>query len=655
MAVTEVIERDDAPSALDGGEYGEGPDRHPVEVLHEYLQAANIADLLESHELNDIGRRSKAEYEIDKNSRSDWEESVQDALKLALQIAETKNYPWPNAANIKYPLMTLAAIQFNARAYPAIVNSGDLVRTKVIGRDDNGEKRKRGDRVAEHMSWQLLEEMTEWEDETDRLLIILPIAGVCFRKTYFDPILGRNCSYLISPLDLVVNDNARDLATVPRISHEFQLYPYEIEERFRSGVYRKAELGLSDGEDEDAPHDFIEQHRTLDLDDDGYAEPYIVTFHKETGSVVRIVANFRPEDVAFNEGGEIARIERTQYFTKYEFMPNPQGKFHGLGFGRLLRPINDAVDTTINQLLDAGHLANVGGGFIGRGARLRGGRQSGRPGEWVPVDVTGAALRDNLVPRPIQEPSLVLFQLLGMLVEAGKDISSVKDVMTGDAQSANQSPTTTLALIEQGMQVFSAIYKRVYRALKDEYAKLYRLNGLYLNPETYFHVLDEQRQVGPEDYADGDFDIVPVSDPATVTNMQKLGRAEFLLQFRGDPLMRGDEIMRRVFEAASIDDPDELFVEEAPPDPGLLLKADEIELKKREHAISEAELTLKAERQAFEIAKMKAETIKLLAEAEAAEIGPQIEVYKAQLQRLVAQERQIGSVDQGTVRGVEGR
>jgi chaperonin GroES len=656
MAEHGVIESTDFPAAHEGEYGGNGEDkaRDPLDLLREYLDADNIADLLSDEELGSIGEKVSREYLIDKTSRKEWEETNSQALKLALQSAESKTYPWPGAANVKYPLLTSAAIQFAARAYPAIVAGKDVVKAKIVGADKDGQKRLRGDRISRHMSWQLTDQMTEWEEDTDKLLHILPISGLCFRKTYYDATLGRNRSELVMPDKLVVNDGARDLETVPRITQELELYPFEIEGKMRSGVFRREEFGPATGKDadEDAPHEFLEQHRLLDLDRDGFVEPYIVTVHKETSKVVRILPNFREEQIAVSEDGEIARIERDQYFTKYGLLPNPTGGFHDIGFGFLLRSINEAANSTLNQLLDAGHLSNLGGGFIGRGARLRGGQIRFKPGEWKPVDVTGGKLRENLVPLPIKEPSNVLFMLLGMLVEAGKDISSVKDVMTGEAQGRNQSPTTTLALIEQGMSVFSAIYKRIFRSLKSEYAKLYRLNARYLDPETYFTVLDEPEAIGPEDYAQGDFDIVPVADPKVVTNMQRLGRAEFLMQFRDDPLVNQVELRQRVFDAASIEDIDELLLEEEPQDPEIAARADEIDLKKEDQRLRGIELQ-------SQISERAAKVLKLIAEAEGVEAGPHLEIYKQEMALLSgwaqAIMRQGENVDQGTVSGVEGQ
>ena len=662
MADINLAYADQSPTAQNSQWIGSaGGDSQPakggkeMQRLIKYAEMDNIADDVEKDELQRIGELVKREYDIDKLSQKEWEDDNEEAMKLAMQVAEEKSYPWPKAANVKYPLLTTAAIQFAARAYPAILGKGDPVKSKVIGEDDGepevdpqtgepamdqqtgepvwrrepGAKRARGDRVGRHMSWQLTEEMEEWEADTDKLLHILPISGLCYRKSYFSSELGRNKSELVLGDKLVVNKGATSFSTVPRATHEFPLYPTQIKEREMSGVYLKVEIGKPSGstDDDDAPHDYLEQHRRLDLDDDDYKEPYVVTIHKETAQVVRIVANYEIEDIAFNEKDKIARIDPIEYFTKYSFLPNPNGSWHDIGFGYLLRPINEAVNSTLNQMLDAGHLAVVGGGFIGTGARLRGGRRRFTAGEWKPVDVSGATLRENIVPLPAPGPNVVLFQLLGLLIEASKDISAVKDVMTGEAGGANQSPTTTLALIEQGMQVFSAIYKRIYRSLKLEYKKLYALNAKYLEPESYFTVLDTPEAVGPEDYDTKDFDVIPVADPNVVTNMQRMARAEYLAMFKDDPYMDGKKIRQRMFNAMGIDDADDLFVDQLPQNPQILKDADEIDIKKRELEIKEIALE-------GELAEREAKTIKLLAEAEGIEPGIQMNAYKALMGEL---------------------
>lgn len=576
-----------------------GADKH--KKLMKWADAINVADDLDDSLLSEIGQKVVREYQIDVDSRSDWVEKSKKAMDLAMQVAETKQYPWPKASNIIYPLMTVASIQFAARAYPAIVSNKNVVKGVIVGDDSGvpavnpqtgqpplmnpqtgqpmwivqpGERRMRAAKIGEHMSWQLLDEQTEWEEETDKLLHMLPIAGCVFRKTFFDSAKGRNSSIIVSAMKMVVNYHAKSIESAPRLTEEVMLYPLEITESERSGIYKEITYSSDPNTsgDDDSPREFLEQHRWLDLDEDGYPEPYIVLVHKASAQVVRIVARYDPDSVKLNTStGKVIKIDPIHYYTKYDFLPNPEGGIYGVGFGQLLRPINEAVNTTLNMMIDSGHLQVVGGGFIGKGLSMHTGNVRFTPGEYKAVNTTGAAVRDNIVPLVTPGPSTVLFQLLGTLIEAGKEISAVKDVLTGEQKQANVPATTTLALIEQGLKTFTAIYKRVYRALKKELAKLYRLNSLYLDEESGYRINNEWKSISRKDYELGN-GVEPVADPSMVSDMQKLGRAQFLLGFANDPMFNGLEIRRRVLDAASIEKIDELLNTQPAPDPAMMAK-----------------------------------------------------------------------------------
>lgn len=541
----------------------------------------NLADKIDATHLARIGEKVVEEFKIDEDSRvkAGWVEKHNEALKLAMQVKEAKNYPWPKASNVKYPLTTVAAIQFAARAYPAIVDGANVVKGKVEGKPDP-EKRARADRIGRHMSYQLLDEMTEWEEGTDEMLHILPVTGTVFRKTYFDPAMGRNCSELITADKLVVNYWAK--ADPERQTQVCEYYPREIASKTRAGLWIEQDLGrpADANNDDDAPHTFLEQHRLLDLDEDGYPEPYVVTVHKDTQKVMRIYARYDEDGIKANDKGEVYAITPVRYFTRYRFMPPMDGSYYGVGFGTLLGPLNETINSTINQLMDAGHLANTQGGFVGSGVSMKSGDFRFKMGEFKRVENTsGGALRDQIVALPAAGPSDVLFQLLGMLIEVSKDITATKDILTGETGQSNTPVGTTLAMIEQGLKVFSAIYKRIHRSLKQELACLFRLNRLYLQPEVYFNFQDEEGQVSLDDYQEKDVGVIPVSDPTVVTDMQRIGRAQYLGQFIGQGL---DDmaIRKRMLEAAGIPDIAELMPKgPPPPDPKL-----QIEMKKAEQA-----------------------------------------------------------------------
>jgi chaperonin GroES len=418
----------------------------------------------------------------------------------------------------------------------------------------------------------------------------LPIVGCEFKKTYFDKTMKKNASLRVSAENLIINYKAKSLERAPRLTEEIEYYPLEIEAMERLGVFRPISYTASPNSDndDDAPVKFFEQHRWYDFDDDGVREPYIVTVEKQSQQVVRVVARYDMDGVQYNfTEGKLQRIEPIHYYTKYDFLPNPEGGIYGVGFGQLLKPINESINTTLNMLIDAGHLANVQGGFIGKGLSMNAGKLRFEPGEWKPVNAAGAVVRDSLVPLKFDGPSPVLFQLLGLLIEAAKEISGVKDVLTGQPLPANTPATTMLAMIEQGLKTYTAIFKRVHRAFKQELAKLYRLNRIYLDQEASYKVGNTWKSITRADYEKGS-GVEPVSDPTIVTDMQRLGQAQFLADFQENPLMQPVEIIKRRLKAANIPNIDNLFNPNPPPNPAIVKASAELVLKKQELDVKQA-------------------------------------------------------------------
>ncbi len=532
-------------------EIGSSVDSYPS--LEKILKVSNVADILEESHLDEVSLRVVNVYEADSKSREPWMKSRKEAMELAQLVTKKKTFPWPGAANIKYPLLTTAAIQFGARSSSAVFEGDKPVKIKVIGEDKDQVKKERSERVSSHMSYQLTDEMEEWEPSHDRLLHILPIVDTCFKKTYFSAVKQRNVSELRLPSDLVINYWSNPDEDPRTATDKIYLYKNAVLERIGAGTFIKHseilesltgrdeddstanEIGAAKEDDHASPIElFLEQHGWFDLDGDGYEEPYVITVHKETKKVVRISKRYEEDDVKRGGDGDIINIVDYCYFTKYDFMPSLDGSYYGNGFGALLLPINEGVNVLFNQLLDSGALSNLGGGFVGRGARMKAGVIKVRMGQWIPVDVvSGNKLRDNLFPLPVNEPSRVLLDLALAFLDAGKELGSVAEVLTGQAPAANTSPTTVLALIEQGTQVYSNILKRVFRAQKKEYKKLFHLNSVYLKPQEYFTFLDEERAVTLDDYNEGDLDIAPVADPKIVSRQQKLAVAEALFQTMG--------------------------------------------------------------------------------------------------------------------------
>ncbi len=525
--------------------------------LRSILEATNIADTLDQDVLHTIGANALDGYETDKESRREWEIQMEEWTKLATQVREDKSYPWPKASNVKYPLLTTAAMQFAARAYPSLVPSdGKVVKSKVIGKDPDGTKSALADRVSMYMSYQLMHEMVGWEEGMDKLLIMLPVVGTVFKKTCWDSIKKRATSEIILPKNLVINYWAKSLKDAERISQVIEMSPRILKERQLAGIFLDVDLGdastpldakQAPREDETTPYTIVEQHTYLDLDEDDYPEPYIVTFHLETGRVLRIAARFDDSTMSFNDDGKLIQIDPIEYFTKFGFIPNPDGSFYDLGFGVLLGPINESVNTLINQLIDSGTLNNLQSGFLGKGLKIRMGETRFQPGEWKAVNSTGDDLKKQIVPLPSKEPSNVLLQLMGSLISSGKELASVAEIFVGKMPGQNTPATTTMATIEQGMKVFTAVYKRIYRSLEEEFIKLFNINATYLNPNTYQAVINVT--VGPDDFSQEQYKICPGADPTAVSQTEKLLKAQGLMEMLPLGILDPVKVGLRLLEA----------------------------------------------------------------------------------------------------------
>jgi len=554
------------------------------------LSAQNLVPLLSEHDVNRIGYEALSEYQTDLSTLGDYHERIERAMDIAMQKAKPKTFPWVNASNVMFPLLTQAAIQFQARAYPAIIDAGEVVKGKVTGPDPDGSKASRADRMAKHMTWQFLNDVPGWEEDTDKLLLQLPIVGCVLRETWHDPVTDQNNSETFDVRDFVINIKAPSLDKAPRFTRVKRYYPHEIEGFIRADVWQKVPYEGDDGSDPHSLVEVLEQFRLIDMDDDGLAEPYVVTMTNE-GAVFRIVACYDADGMFFkssafdgqkslsdmiaeSEGNiqllsdaRLVRIQRRTYITKYGFIPAPDGTFFDIGFGTLTDPLGAAVNTIINQLIDAGTLANMQGGFVAGGTKIRGGNMRFTPGEWKRVEgTTSGPLRDNIMPLQLPGPSPVLFQLLGMLIDAVQGITSVSDILSGN-QESQTAPTTALALIEQGQKVFTAIYQRIHRALGHEIKIMRRLNRDYLDVTEYFNLNDSPMEVAREDYQDKDLDVQPVSDPRAINDRVKMAKAQILMSHNGDPLVNQVEIRKREFEAAGIDNIEPLLQVEGPPPP----------------------------------------------------------------------------------------
>ena len=528
--------------------------------LIRFANLQNIAEELDDDTLGKLGEKVVNGFNDDVSDRSEWDNEMQDAMDLALQIMEQKTFPWKGASNVKVPLLTEAAVQYNAKMYPALVPTTDIVKPRIVGNDPDGQKRESGIRVSKHMSYQMLEEMEEWEEEMDRGLIVQPILGNMYKKTYYCPMEERDISEMLTPHEFIMCNNAKSIDKSYRKTHHFPMSENDVRSQILMGNFLEVELGEANYRKEDVEassitHDYhiLEQHTYADLDNDGLEEPYIVTVEKDSKNVLRVTAGYDVDEILHREG-EVIQVPQEQYFTKYGFMPNPTGSIMDLGLGKLLGPINHSVNTLINQLIDAGTKSNMGGGFLGRGVRIKGGKMTYAMGEYKRVDASGDDIRKNIIHLPTNEPSSVLFSLLSFLVNAGQRLASTLDAQVGENPGQNQKATTTIEVVKAGQQIFGGIYKRNHRALKREIKRIFYLNSKNLPPASYLNVLDGippelGDQIFKTDYDMKSLNIVPTADSQYVPQQVKMMKAQALLQKIPTGMVNPQVAMKRALEA----------------------------------------------------------------------------------------------------------
>ena len=632
--------------------------------IEELLRSPNIAEMMDDEELSSLGQVMMNDINLDLNSRIEWEERNERANKLALQVVEKKTFPWPGASNVKFPLITIAAMQYHSRAYPALISNNEVVKCKVYGKDDDGEMHKRADRVSRHMTYQVMEEDEGWEENTDKTLLVQAISGTAIKKSYFDPVKGHNVSELVLPNDFVVNYYTKSIPESPRVSHRILLSSNDLHERQVRGLFLKIEdepppttpnqsmltnaredaqgVRMPTG-DPDTPYEFFETHFWHDFDEDGYKEPYIAYIRRDTSKIYRIVARYFEDSIEYHNG-EIIRIKPEQYFTKYGFVPSPDGGFYDLGYGVLLGPTNDSVNTIVNQLIDAGTMSVTGGGFLGRGVKIKGGDYTFKPHEWKRVDSTGDDLRANIFPLPIREPNQVSYQLLQLLINYGERIAGATDIMTGVSPGQNTPAETSRNTVEQGMKVFNGIYKRTWRAMKEEFQKLYRLNQLYLPSEPVeFEYNSELSFVLPDDYAMDMKLVKPAADPNVVSDSQRQMQAQAVLQLATSTGgFNMYEVQKRYLDALKVSAIDQILPDPKGPNaikPGPSEKMQIEKMKNDERQMNHqlrfklgiAKLMQEAELQQAKITELQAKAVLELEQADGVKSGHAIAMLEAQI------------------------
>jgi hypothetical protein len=524
----------------------------------------NLAEEMPEADLQEIGDDILDMIRIDKNSRKDWERTYKEGLELLGLKMEERTEPWEGASGVYHPILSESVVKFQSETIIETFPPAGPVKTKIIGKVTR-EKEEAAARVREDMNYELTEKMVEYRSEHERLLWSLPIAGSAFKKVYFDPVLGRPMAMFIPAEDIIVPYGASDLISAPRIAHRMRKTPNQLRKLQVSGFYRDIELSeptreineLQEKKDQESGMTYSEDDRYLiyevhidyDLpgyeDPDGIALPYVITL-ASTGEVLSIRRNYLEDDPA---------REKRLHFTHYTYIPG--FGFYGFGLIHLVGGFAKSATSILRQLVDAGTLSNLPGGFKSKDLRVKGDDTPIAPGEWRDVDVTGVTIKDSIVPLPYKEPSRTLYELLGTIVTEGRKFASVADLKVGDM--SNQAPVgTTLAILERALKVMSAVQARVHAAMKSEFKLIAALVRDY-TPSVYLYEVD-----GPQRAKKADYDtteIIPVSDPNASTMAQRVVQYQAALQLAQSAPQLYDlgELHRQMLEVLGIRNVDKIL------------------------------------------------------------------------------------------------
>ena len=523
----------------------------------------NLAEEIEENDLQEIASELMANFDSDRQSRSEWAKSYVKGLDLLGMRIEERQQPWAGSSGVFHPILTESIVRFQAQAMGEIYPASGPVRTKILGKM-SVEKTEQALRVENEMNYLLTEEMTEYRDETEQMLFKLPLAGSAFKKVYYDPIMERPCAMFVPAEDFVVSYGASDLMTCERYTHVMKKTSNDIVKLQNNGFYRDIELpdpepDMSDikekydeldGEtatiEDDDRHTLLEMHVDMEMpepfnEEDGVARPYVITIDKSSREILSIRRNYYEDDT---------KKKKRQYFVHYRYLPGLG--FYGTGLIHLIGGLAKSATSILRQLIDAGTLSNLTAGLKARGLRIKGDDSPLMPGEFRDVDVPGGAIRDAITFIPYKEPSSVLYQLLGNIVDEGRRIGSVADIQVGDINA--QAPVgTTLALMERSMKVMSGVQARLHAALKNELRLLSNVIRDYMDG-TYAYEMEGEFD-RTKDFDDR-IDVIPVSDPNAATMSQRVMQYQAALQLaqQAPQLYDMGKLHRQMLEVLGIQD-----------------------------------------------------------------------------------------------------
>ena len=575
---TEITENEDGSIDINFD-----PRKQPLDAGGDHF--ANLAEVLDENVLNPIGAELIDDYTDYKSSRDDWERTYTNGLDLLGFRYERRTQPFRGASGATHPVLAEAVTQFQALAYKELLPAEGPVRTQIVGLV-TPERQQQADRVREYMNYQIMDVMKEYEPEFDQMLFYLPLSGSTFKKVYFDSVLNRPVSQFIQAEDLVVPYTATSLEDAEAIIHVLKVTENNLRKQQVSGFYKDIELtpaddittssqldeakrrieGVRKTQDADM-FTLLEFHTYLDIEGfedmdprtgepTGIKLPYIVTVEETSRKILSIRRNWQPND---------PKKEKIQYFVHFKFLPGLG--FYGFGLIHMIGGLSRTATSALRQLIDAGTLSNLPAGFKTRGIRVRDDSQPIQPGEWRDVDAPGGNLRDSFMPLPFKEPSQTLLALMGVVVQAGQRFASIADMQVGDGNQ-QAAVGTTVALLERGSRTMSAIHKRIYAALKQEFGLLATQFKNNLPPEYPYDVVGGQRQIKQADF-DDKVDIIPVADPNIFSQTQRISLAQTEMQLAAsNPGIHNTyEVYRNMYEALGVKDIDKILVRPQPPQP----------------------------------------------------------------------------------------
>ena len=542
----------------------------------------NLADFLGEQVLEPLGAKMVDQYNEYKESRGDWEDTYRNGLELLGFKYERRTEPFRGASGVNHPVLAEAVTQFQAQAYKELLPADGPVRTQIMGTADVA-KEEQAKRVKDFMNYQIMDQMKEYEPEFDQMLFYLPLSGSTFKKVYYDSLLGRAVSKFVPADDLIVPYSANSLEDAEAVIHVIKISENELKKQQVNGFYRDIELGTppvtenqledkklelegiaKDGQEDQ--YTLYEVHTNLDLE--GYEDmggdgeptgiklPYVVTVSQAGNKVLSIRRNYNPNDPL---------KKKINYFVQFKFLPGTG--FYGFGLIHMIGGLTRTATAALRQLLNAGTLANLPAGFKSRGIRVRDDAQPLQPGEFRDVDAPGGNIKDQFMTLPFKGPDATLLQLMGIVVQAGQRFAAIADMQVGD-MNQQAAVGTTVALLERGSRVMSAIHKRLYVGLKQEFKLLAEVFKTYLPPVYPYDVPGASREIKVQDF-DERVDILPVADPNIFSQTQRISLAQSQLQLaQSNPRIHNlYQAYRSMYDALGVKNVNSILPPPAPPQP----------------------------------------------------------------------------------------